>query len=66
MKSLIEFERLEKTVLFVRRHPDFPGKASVVDDCLGDIDDRHRKGDLDDDQREVLRMILMDRSSIAG
>ncbi len=66
MKNLIDFERLEKTVLFVRRHPDYPGKASVIDDCLVDIEDRHRKGDLDDDQREVLRTILNDRSSIAG
>ncbi|CAN5851291.1 hypothetical protein BH23PLA1_BH23PLA1_19700 [soil metagenome] len=66
MKGLIDFERLEKTVLFVRRHPEFPGKESVVDDCLVDIDDRHRQGDLDDTQREVLRKILLESPSMAG
>ena len=66
MRRTIDFEQLEKAALFVRRHPDFPGKETVVSGCLHDIDDRHLGGDLDDTQREALRSILLEPHSKAS
>jgi hypothetical protein len=55
---LPEFERLEQAIGMIKRHPYFPGKEQVVDDCLRDIDERHRLGRLTDEQRGRLRAIL--------
>jgi len=55
---LPEFDRLEQTIGMINRHPYYPGKELVVDECLRDIDERHRRGRLTDEQRCRLRAIL--------
>jgi hypothetical protein len=55
---LPEFERLEQAIGMIQRHPYYPGKEQVVDDCLREIDERHRRGRLTDEQRGRLRSIL--------
>jgi hypothetical protein len=58
MTLLPEFERLEQTIGMIQRHPYYPGKEQVVDECLRDIDERHRLGWLTDEQRGRLRALL--------
>jgi hypothetical protein len=55
-----EFERLEQTVGMIKRHPYYPGKEAVLDECLEDIDERYRVGRLTADQRGRLREILLE------
>jgi hypothetical protein len=55
-----EFERLERTVGMIKRHPYYPGKEVLLDECLEDIDDRFRRGRLTAEQRGRLREILLD------
>jgi hypothetical protein len=55
-----EFERLQYTVGMIKRHPYYPGKELVLDECLGDIDDRFRRGRLTAEQRGRLRGILLE------
>ncbi len=55
-----EFERLEQTVGMIRRHPYYPGKEVLLDECLEDIDDRFRAGRLTAEQRGRLREILLE------
>jgi hypothetical protein len=55
-----EFDRLEQTVGMIKRHPYYPGKELVLDECLEDIDDRYRQGRLTAEQRGRLRDILQD------
>ncbi len=56
----IEFERLEYTVGMIKRHPYYPGKEVLLDECLEDIDDRFRRGRLTMEQRGRLRGILLE------
>ncbi|MGE5754738.1 MAG: hypothetical protein ACM35G_03325, partial [Planctomycetaceae bacterium] len=60
MTLLPEFERLEQTIGMIQRHPYYPGKEQVVDECLKDIDERYRLGRLTDEQRGRLRAILVE------
>ena len=53
------FERLEQTITFIARHPDYPGKTEVIADCLQDIDDRWERGHLTLQQRFRLHAILL-------
>jgi len=55
-----EFERLEQTVGMIKRHPYYPGKEVVLDECLEDIDERYRLGRLTAEQRGRLREILLE------
>jgi hypothetical protein len=55
-----EFERLEHTVGMIKRHPDYPGKELVLDECLEDIDERYRRGRLTAEQRGRLRHVLLE------
>jgi hypothetical protein len=55
-----EFERLERTVGMIKRHPYYPGKEVLLDECLEDIDDRFRRGRLTEEQRGRLREILLE------
>jgi hypothetical protein len=57
-----EFERLEYTVGMIRRHPYYPGKEQLLDECLEDIDERFRKGRLTAEQRGRLRCVLLESS----
>jgi hypothetical protein len=54
-----EFERLERTIGMIKRHPYYPGKEVLLDECLEDIDDRFRRGRLTAEQRGQLRGILL-------
>jgi hypothetical protein len=55
---ICEYERLEYTVGMIKRHPYYPGKELLLDECLEDIDDRFRRGRLTAEQRGRLRTIL--------
>ena len=55
-----EFERLANTVGMIKRHPYYPGKELLLDECLEDIDDRFRRGRLTAEQRGRLRGILLE------
>jgi hypothetical protein len=57
-----EFERLVQTVGMIKRHPYYPGKEALLDECLEDIDERFRMGRLTADQRGRLRDILLQTS----
>jgi hypothetical protein len=53
-----EYERLEQTVGMIKRHPYYPGKELLLDECLEDIDERYRSGRLTAEQHGRLREIL--------
>jgi hypothetical protein len=55
-----DYERLTYTVGMIKRHPYYPGKELVLDQCLEDIDDRFRTGRLTAEQRHRLRGILLE------
>ena len=55
-----EFERLQNTISMIKRHPYYPGKELVLDECIEDIDDRFRKGRLTEEQHGLLRDILLE------
>jgi hypothetical protein len=57
-----EFERLERTVGLIKRHPYYPGKELLLDECLEDIDDRYRQGRLTAEQRGLLRGVLLEEA----
>jgi len=59
---ICEFERLQYTVGMIKRHPYYPGKELLLDECLEDIDERYRMGRLTDEQRGRLREILLEPS----
>jgi hypothetical protein len=58
-----EFERLEQTIDMIKRHPYYPGKETLLDECLEDIDDRYRRGRLTAEQRGKLRDCILRPSS---
>jgi hypothetical protein len=53
------FERLQESVTIIARHADFPGKQQVVAECLDDIEDRWRQGQLTLEQRFQLYATLL-------
>lgn len=55
-----EFERLQQTVKMIKRHPYYPGKELLLDECLEDIDDRYCRERLTAEQRGRLRSILLE------
>jgi hypothetical protein len=59
----MSFERLELAVTIIARRLDHPGKREVVADCLGDIEGRWRRGELDLGQRLRLYALLLRASS---
>ena len=63
--SAPSFERLEQTVTIIARHADYPGKEQVVAECLDDIEDRWRQGQLSLEQRFRLYTILLQGTSQA-
>lgn len=56
---MTDFERLERTTDVIARHPYYPGKPDVVQECLGDIENRCRRGLLSGEQRTRLLAILL-------
>ena len=59
LTMLPEFERLERTVDMIRRHPYYPGKEVVLDECLEEIEERFEIGRITADQRGILRDTLL-------
>jgi hypothetical protein len=53
------FEHLEHAVTMIARHADYPGKERVVRDCLDDIEDHWRQGQLNLQQRFRLYSTLL-------
>jgi hypothetical protein len=53
-----DFPALERVASRVAEHPFFPGKAAVVRECLADVDERFRRGELSEAQRSRLVAIL--------
>ncbi len=50
----------------IARHPDFPGKRDVVEECVDDILESSHRGRLTPFQRDVLLAILaVDRVRVA-
>ena len=64
MKSnALSFERLEQTATMIAQHAEYPGKAKVVAECLDDIEDRWRQGQLSLEQRFQLYAVLLRETS---
>ena len=59
LTMLPEFERLEQTIDMIRRHPYYPGKELLMDECLEDIDERCRLGRITEVERGRLRDSLL-------
>lgn len=53
-----DFDRLRETAELIARHADYPGKGAVERMVLVEIDQLHRDGLLDDEQRSCLRRLL--------
>jgi len=55
------FERLVETVGLIARHPDYPGKSRMVQDCHWEVEDLAHSGRINASQAEVLRSVLTGR-----
>ena len=56
---MLSFERLEHVTDMIARHPDYPGKPVVVQECLEDIEEHCRRGRLTPEQRDRLVAVLV-------
>ena len=63
MTETITFTRLERTISLIARHPFYPGKSEVVDECLDDLEERYREGLLTHEQKTILVLILTTEES---
>ncbi len=54
-----DYERLQQTMMLISRHPEYPGKSEVVQECLVEIEERQRIGRISIQQREALTAILL-------
>jgi hypothetical protein len=61
--NALSFERLEQTTTLIAQHAEYPGKARVVAECMDDIDDRWRQGQLSLEQRFQLYAVLLRETS---
>ena len=55
-----DYRGLMEWASMIARHPDYPGKRDVVEECAEDIVDRSRRGRLTPFQRDELLAILSD------
>jgi hypothetical protein len=53
-----EYRGLRRVAGMIARHPDFPGKRDVIDECVEDIVERCRQGRLTPFQRDDLLALL--------
>ena len=58
MNQLYHFERLRETAGLITRHPDFPGKAAVIEQCAEDIGGLVRSGRITGEQEVILLDLL--------
>ncbi|WP_169981287.1 hypothetical protein [Tautonia rosea] len=52
------FERLFETASLIARHPDYPGKQRVVDDCRAEVKELTVSGRISAEQGQTLLRIL--------
>jgi hypothetical protein len=52
------YRGLMEVAIMIARHPDFPGKRDVVEECAEDIVERSHRGRLTPFQRDELLGIL--------
>jgi hypothetical protein len=60
MDALADFVRLVETVGLIARHPDYPGKRRVVEDCRAEVDGLVNAGRISAEQGQTLLDILAD------
>ncbi len=61
-----EYRGLMEVAGTIARHPDYPGKRDVVDECVEDIVERSLRGRLTPIQRdELLGILTVDRVRLA-
>jgi hypothetical protein len=61
-----EYRGLIEVAGMIARHPDYPGKRDVVDECVEDIVERSLRGRLTPFQRdELLGILTVDRVRLA-
>jgi hypothetical protein len=60
------FQRLERAVNLIARHPFYPGKQEALDDCLEDLEERFRAGSLTYDQKTTLIALLYSEDPLEG
>ena len=53
-----EYQGLIRVAGMIARHPDYPGKRDVVEECAEDIVERSHRGRLTPSQRDELLAIL--------
>ena len=58
MNRLYHFERLKESAGLITRHPDFPGKAAVIEQCVAEIHGLVRSGSITGQQGVTLLDIL--------
>lgn len=54
MTQTLTFKRLERAISLIARHPFYPGKNEVVQDCLDELEERYREGSLTQEQKLLL------------
>jgi len=58
MNQLYHFERLKESTGLIYRHPDFPGKAGVIEQCAEDIGGLVDSGRITGEQGAILLDLL--------
>jgi hypothetical protein len=66
MSESAMFSRLEQTMCLIARHPFYPGKQQVVDECLEELEERVRQGTLTVEQRCHLVGILRAETTVTS
>lgn len=60
------FNRLEQAMSLIARHPFYPGKQQVIDECLEELGERVRQGTLTVEQHGHLVGILTAETAVAS
>ena len=58
MNQHYHFEGLKESAILITRHPDFSGKAAVIEQCAEDIDGLVRSGRITEEQAVILQDLL--------
>jgi hypothetical protein len=59
MQIVSEYHRLSTVVGLIARHPQYPGKAQVLQECMRDIESRHSRGRLTAAEKSHLISVLL-------
>lgn len=60
------FNRLEQAMSLIARHPFYPGKQQVIDECLEELGERVRQGTLTVEQHGQLVGILTAETAVSS